>query len=116
MKEPSLAPAFAVVYTILAEAARSVGYALAVHGSMGRDLDVIAVPWTKDAMGPTFLISAICKATGGEQHMSDLRLHGRMSVGILLGCGGFVDLSIMPRMTQSAVRTYSSDDLEQLGL
>lgn len=33
----------------LQKAARECGYALAVHGSMSRDLDLIAVPWVEDA-------------------------------------------------------------------
>jgi len=29
---------------------RDCGYAIAPHGSLARDLDVIAVPWTEDAV------------------------------------------------------------------
>jgi hypothetical protein len=30
--------------------ARSLGYALTVHGSLVRDIDLVAVPWTSDAV------------------------------------------------------------------
>ena len=35
----------AALYPDLAEIAREHGYALAVHGSLARDFDLIAVPW-----------------------------------------------------------------------
>lgn len=38
--------------------ARSHGYALAVHGSLARDLDLIAVPWQKECSGADALITA----------------------------------------------------------
>lgn len=39
--------------------AKSCGYALAVHGSMQRDIDVVAVPWREHAVGAEDLIAAI---------------------------------------------------------
>ena len=42
--------------------ARQHGYAIGVHGSMARDLDLIAIPWTVDAVSATALVDAICEA------------------------------------------------------
>lgn len=39
--------------------AKTHGYALAVHGSRKRDLDLIATPWTEQACSPDGLISAL---------------------------------------------------------
>lgn len=47
----------------LREVARRLGYALAVHGSLVRDIDLVAVPWTNDAVGGRTLARAIqCRA------------------------------------------------------
>lgn len=40
----------------LAEVARTLGYAIAVHGSQQRDLDLVAVPWVEEAVSPDDLI------------------------------------------------------------
>lgn len=40
----------------LTEVARDCGYALGVHGSMHRDLDLIAVPWVDEAKSADDLI------------------------------------------------------------
>src|SRR5690348_5946786 len=41
------------------EAARERGYAIAVHGTLIRDIDLIAVPWTNRATDPFTLVEAI---------------------------------------------------------
>ncbi len=46
------------------KAARECGYALAIHGSMERDLDLIAVPWIEKPEIPeklAFEIAVMCK-------------------------------------------------------
>lgn len=48
MKPANRAPIYAAcVYPELAELVRRHGYALAVHGSLMRDFDLIAIPWTE---------------------------------------------------------------------
>lgn len=46
MKPPTRAPFFACIYHGLCDVARARGYALAIHGTVTSDLDLIAVPWT----------------------------------------------------------------------
>lgn len=41
--------------------ARRHGYAIGVHGSMSRDLDLIAVPWVESASSPDELLKEICE-------------------------------------------------------
>lgn len=55
------------------EVARECGYAIGVHGSMRRDLDLIAIPWTDETRDdPTQLAVAIQKvATGGIAYNHD---------------------------------------------
>ena len=41
------------------EIARECGYAVGVHGSRQRDLDLIAVPWTENAINPHQFVAAV---------------------------------------------------------
>jgi len=50
MKDPNRAPFYACLYHGLCDIARKHGYALAIHGTVSRDLDLIAVPWTAEAV------------------------------------------------------------------
>lgn len=83
---------------------RASGYTLALHGSLQHDLDVIAVPWTKQAVSASTLVLRICEQMGlarakGSPHK---KCHGRQVWTLLLGAVGFVDLSVMPRLSIGA--------------
>lgn len=88
--------------------AREHGYALGVHGSLVRDLDLIACPWTSRAKAPSTLVRAI------EEGLDDFflqppatprkptasRPHGRLAwVFLRIGPRGpaYLDLSVMAR-------------------
>jgi hypothetical protein len=97
-------------------AARQEGYALTVHGSLSRDLDLVAVPWTDKASGTEVVVEAIRKAVGGWLVVTDPagrngyyamddddkrspieRPHGRTGwriFGVLRHC--YIDLSVVP--------------------
>lgn len=89
-------------------AAREHGYALAVHGSEMRDLDLIAVPWIEECSDAETLIEAIRVAVccPHEARHGDRRPHGRRSWSIHLNndrtIGNFkpvlpyLDISVMP--------------------
>lgn len=47
--------------------ARECGYAVAVHGSEARDLDVLAVPWAVEAVSAQQLVDALCERLGLEE-------------------------------------------------
>lgn len=105
--EPGLLiPCFAVMYGRLSLIAREYGYALTVHGSMQRDLDLVAVPWVEDASEPVDLVEAIRGAVGGFLSPSDpgptVKPHGRLGWAIHLGGGPYIDLSVCPRQIGGA--------------
>lgn len=88
-------------------AARDYGYALAIHGSMMRDLDLIAIPWVKECRTPTALIAQVkyrtdCETDGHPVHE---REHGRLAVSFMLRTHfsdpRYVDFSIMPPSSQN---------------
>jgi hypothetical protein len=90
---------YAVLYRAMAKAARRNGYALGLHGSLSRDLDVIAVPWTEKASDARKLMIALTNAAGGFTHERPVQKpHRRIGFVIHLGSkdGGYVDVSVMP--------------------
>lgn len=48
------------VVTRIRSLARLHGWAIGAHGSMARDIDLIAVPWTDEASPMHVLLAAIC--------------------------------------------------------
>jgi hypothetical protein len=85
------------------EAAKFKGYAVAVHGSLKRDIDLIAVAWTDQANPPDELIAAIRGAIGGilgnchKHHGPTAKPHGRLAYTLIHpGFIGEIDLSIIP--------------------
>jgi hypothetical protein len=62
MKPANNGPFYAAgLYPKLAEVFRAHGYALAVHGSVGTDFDLIAVPWVDEAGAPEDIIDECLK-------------------------------------------------------
>jgi len=102
--------AFAQVYEKLLAVAQDYGYALALHGSMNRDLDLIAVPWTENACDAKTLLEAINEEASRWQlepfrgkpanidQPGRKRPHGRLAYSIhFSGGAAYIDISIMPR-------------------
>jgi len=97
------APMYANLLPTMRDIARTHGYALAVHGSMMRDMDVVAIPWVKDASEPQELVDAFAKAIA-FLHVDDeptIKEHGRMVWTMAFPGECFVDLSIMPMAASS---------------
>lgn len=91
------APLYANVYQTLVPVAREHGYALAVHGSMARDLDLIAVPWVEKPSTPEELVKAFVeKVYFTHVDQGELMLHGRLCYTLAFPGECFVDLSVMP--------------------
>ncbi len=101
---------YAQLLPMIREAAKGLGYAIAIHGSMRRDLDIIAVPWVEEAAAPEELVRAISVAVDGfvigaeDKQMKRGTIepgsphpHGRMVWNICWGGIPFIDLGIMPR-------------------
>ena len=104
----------------LQKIAMQCGYALAVHGSMVRDLDLIAVPWVKRPMSPESLVIMLEEGITGQRHSrsywkehADLttpqKPHGRRAYVIPWAHlnmkfenpkhrHAYIDLSVMPKL------------------
>ncbi|OHD28233.1 MAG: hypothetical protein A2Y38_25250 [Spirochaetes bacterium GWB1_59_5] len=101
--KPSYAPVYAAaLYPDLAAIAKTHGYALAVHGSLQRDFDLIAVPWTVGASNPCDVLDAITDAFAirliTPKDKGNDKPHGRSAFTISIGHGECaLDISFMPR-------------------
>lgn len=106
-------PDYARVFTIARCIAWSEGYALAMHGSFTRDLDLIAIPWTEQATDAEHLVKRVAlalddlnllvKDTSGKT--ASKKPHGRLAWTLTFKAFGdprFVDLSVMPRKLADA--------------
>lgn len=68
MKPAGYGPFYAAgLYPKLAEVFKEHGYALAVHGSLTCDFDLIGVPWVEEAADPQDVIEAILKRFAFEK-------------------------------------------------
>jgi hypothetical protein len=123
MKEPNIAPFFACAYPGLCTVARKHGYCLAIHGSVVTDLDLVAIPWTAEAVDAETLKDALMDLIGAldyrgllkrelpsitEENLDELvknsgekspehKPHGRLAWNLYLHHGRKIDLSVMPR-------------------
>lgn len=107
----NLAPWFAMQLRPLERIFTRRGYALALHGSMGRDLDLIAIPWTDDADSEEALIKdindyVVKSFTRNVQYNPPThpteKPHGRRAYHFPLGfaSNAYLDVSVMPRSTE----------------
>lgn len=94
-------------------AAHDLGYAITVHGSLNRDIDIVAVPWREhNVADPDRLVQAlrgaIAGVTGrcnGEKAGWTEKPHGRLAKILMVWCGestGNIDLSVMPAVAPPA--------------
>lgn len=103
MKPSNYGPFYAAwLYPKLAEVFRTFGYALAVHGSVASDFDLIAVPWTEDAADPQVVIDecmrkfAFKKVPDGYQ--GEKKPHGRLAFRVPFSFDACsMDVSFTPR-------------------
>lgn len=50
---------YAAMWDDFRQAALNKGWALALHGSLANDMDIMAMPWTKEASTPMEMINAL---------------------------------------------------------
>lgn len=98
--------------------AKDFGYAITVHGSLNRDIDLVAVPWREhNVADPDVLVVRLCGAIGGITGRCNFysntdvkakprsivkwteKPHGRIAATLMVWCGensADLDLSVMP--------------------
>ena len=101
--------AYVGLYAQLRDVAITNGYALAIHGSLARDMDLLAVPWTEHAIDAEELILKFVETLGlnvdegitllspTNEICNGVKPHGRLAWNIMLGNNAYIDISITPR-------------------
>jgi hypothetical protein len=73
MKPATHAPFFGCLYSALCDTARANGYALSIHGSVTSDLDLVAIPWTEEAVEAEVLMKALMDHIGAVDYRGMLK-------------------------------------------
>lgn len=107
------------------EVAHGHGYAIAIHGSLARDIDLVAIPWVEWANDADELVRSIRGAVAGVLGrclvQGDARgaikagekPHGRRAYTLIhAGRIGEIDLSVMPKLAAAAVSPDEPDSEE----
>lgn len=106
MKPANNAPLYAAIYHELAELCRSKGYALAVHGSLARDFDLVAIPWNDTAASPEEVIHSMIERWSTFRLLNDpvTKAHGRKVYTLLFSLWGeaALDLGFMPLLQHAS--------------
>jgi len=87
--KPSFAPVYAAaMYPDLCSIFQSHGFALAVHGSLARDFDLIAVPWVDKTSTPDEVLCDVLKKFAVTLvGQPEKKPHGRISYTLSVGFG-----------------------------
>lgn len=134
MVSTAYALCFTASYPLLQSLAREHGYALAIHGSMATDFDLIAVPWIKTPDAPEVLIESLRSAVNGRVDNDPLaseydetmrnpvkKFHGRLAWSIYLNDGRngpYLDVSVIAAQVPTSVdvKEVAQMDWEQVRL
>lgn len=90
----------------LRERAKALGYAIAVHGSLERDIDLVAVPWTDQAYEPEALANGLRQVLAKLYPIgleiepaadpTKMKPHGRLCWSWWIRPWTYIDLSVFP--------------------
>ena len=97
--KPNFGPVYAAaLYPKLCRIFHAHGYALAVHGSLARDFDLIAVPWAKTVSSRKEVLREVMSKHAFRLVQRPVRReHGRLAYTLSIGFGECAcDLSFVP--------------------
>lgn len=103
MKLEKWCPAmYATYFCMFREVAYKYGYNLLIHGSLERDMDLVAIPWIEEPKDYMEMLTEFRNITGwsredGQPHDDlEFKPHGRIAYSMQTGGGGYLDISVMP--------------------
>jgi hypothetical protein len=82
---------YAIMFEPLKAIALKYGYNLVLHGSLNRDMDLIAIPWNQELGSVEGMINEFCEYVGGKIHPMEKpnAPHGRKWYIIDIYRGGY---------------------------
>lgn len=96
---------YAVLWPSLKKAAIECGWALALHGSMESDMDLMAMPWVEDCKPVEEMIKTLSDCLGNtvwkDHHIKPHygKPHGRVVYSLSICADWYLDVSCMPPFT-----------------
>lgn len=92
---------YAIMFEPLKEIALKYGYNLVLHGSINRDMDLIAIPWIAETGDVEEMVNDFCEYVGGEinEDCCNTTHHGRLQYVIDIYRGGYLKGSGYSRLT-----------------
>jgi hypothetical protein len=106
----------------LRERAKALGYALTIHGSLERDIDLVAVPWTDRAWPAEALANnfrqvleklyGIGLEVGPSEEPAKAKPHGRLCWSFWIRSWTYVDLSVFPPSSPAPVEGDKSREAQ----
>jgi hypothetical protein len=102
----SEATAYWEVLPVMRNMARRLGWCLALYGPLRRDLDMVAIPWTEEAVAHDHLLRELVRTFGGHyssEHFERPVVRKDMTVlcrkRLLRDNGSYIDVSVIdPRV------------------
>jgi len=92
---------YACIWDDLRQAAMNCGWALALHGSLANDMDIMAMPWVEDAKSVDVMIKALSdcftESPFKEHHLvpHNTKPHGRTVYTMSIWADFHLDISII---------------------
>jgi hypothetical protein len=89
---------YACVWNDLRQAALDCGWALALHGSLNSDMDIMAMPWTEDAKTVDVMIGALRRCfTDNELMIPQIggRPNGRIVFSLPIFGDFYLDVNVI---------------------
>lgn len=102
---------YAIMFEPLKAIAIKYGYNLVLHGSLNRDMDLIAIPWVAEIGSVSEMINEFCEYVGGElnEDCTNTTYHGRKWYVIDIYRGGYKQGSGFSRLTYTEDPQYYID-------
>jgi len=92
---------YASMWEDLKNAAMDCGWALGLHGSLNSDMDIMAMPWTKDAKSIEYMIDKLCECFSGNDDLkktilvSDDKPNNRVVYTLPIWADFYLDINII---------------------
>ena len=104
---------YASLWPDLREAALDCGWALGLHGSLASDMDIMAMPWTENAIHPLEMILKLKKCfTDTKIDVSETPMPNNRMVYILsIWADFYLDINIIQRQVEPSIPTREIEEL-----
>lgn len=92
---------YAAMWDDIRQCAMDCGWAVALHGSLNSDMDIMAMPWVQEASSFEFLVKEITKLFSGNRLSESYRItygekaHGRVVATIPVWADFYLDISTL---------------------